>query len=72
MYVTLTNATEAHKGNSIAINTSLIATVHDALVTRENGVTERITYVFCPPHGTWEVSEALEDLINVLNAEKRK
>jgi hypothetical protein len=72
MYITLTNATEAHKGNSIAINASLIATVHDALVTRENGVTERITYVFCPPHGTWEVSETLEDLVTVLNAEKRK
>jgi len=72
MYVTLTNATEAHKGNSIAINANLIATVHDALVTRENGVTERITYVFCPPHGTWEVSEPLEDLVTVLNSIKRK
>jgi hypothetical protein len=72
MYITLTNATEAHKGNSIAINTSLIATVHDSLVTRENGVTERITYVFCPPHGTWEVSEPLEDLVTVLNSVKRK
>ena len=72
MYVTLTNATEAHKGNSIAINIDLIATVHDALVTRENGVTERITYVFCPPHGTWEVSQPLEDLVMVLNSAKRK
>jgi len=72
MYLTLTNASEAHKGNTIAIDSSLIATVHDALVTRENGVTERITYVFCPPHGTWEVTEPLEDLVTVLNSVKRK
>ena len=72
MYITLTNATELHKGNSIAINSLLIATVHDSLVTRDNGVTERITYVFCPPHGTWEVSEPLEDLVTVLNSIKRK
>ena len=72
MYVTLTNAAEAHKGNKIAINTLLIATIHDALVTRENGVKENITYVYCPPHGTWEVSEPLEDLVTVLNGTKRK
>jgi hypothetical protein len=72
MYITLTNATEAHKGNSIAINTLLIATVHDASVTRENGVTEHITYVFCPPHGTWEVLEPLADLVTMLNSVKRK
>lgn len=72
MYVTLTNAAEAHKGNKISINSDLIATVHDSLVTRENGIKEQVTFVFCPPHGTWEVSESLEDLITVLNSARKK
>ncbi len=69
MYITLTNATINHLGNKISINTDLIATVHDGFVTRENGLTEKVTYVFCPPHGTWEVSESLTHIISILNAE---
>lgn len=72
MYITLTNAAEAHKGNRIAINADLISTIHESLVTRENGIKEQVTFVFCPPHGTWEVSEQLEDLVSVLNLNKRK
>lgn len=69
MYITLTNAAVAHLGNKISINTDLIATVHDGFATRENGLTENVTYVFCPPHGTWEVSESLAQIVSILNAQ---
>jgi hypothetical protein len=67
MYITLTNATPAHRGSKISINQECIATVHNSMVTREDGIMEQITFVFCPPHGTWEVSETLEEVVAILN-----
>jgi len=70
MYITLTNAASAHRGNKIALNSEMIATVHEATVTRDDGILENITYVFCPPHGTWEVSESLSKVVDMLNDNK--
>lgn len=61
-YITLTNAAEAHRGNKISINVQMIATVHNTWDT-----TEYKTFVFCPPHGTWEVEESLEYVVELLN-----
>jgi hypothetical protein len=71
MYITLTNASEAHRGNKISINSDLIATVHSSLIKKEDGIIEYITYIFCPPHGTWEVSEKLDDVVDMLNGVKK-
>jgi len=67
MYITLTNAAEEHRGNKIAINSDIVATVYSDLVPRESGIFEDVTYVFCPPHGTWQVSESLDTVVNLLN-----
>ena len=67
MYITLTNAAEQHRGNKLSIRSDLIATLHSKFITNDNGVIENVTYIFCPPHGTWEVSEKLEDVVKILN-----
>ena len=69
MFISLTNASDAHKGNKIAINIDLIATVYNTpnLAKKEDGIIENVTYVFCPPHGTWEVVESLEEVVAELN-----
>jgi hypothetical protein len=67
MYITLTNSTPAHRGQKLAINSVLIATIHNSSRKRETGETENVTFVFCPPHGTWEVTESLEEVVNELN-----
>ncbi len=69
MFISLTNANEAHKGNKIAINIDLIATVYNTanLVKKQDGIIENVTYVFCPPHGTREVEETVEEVISELN-----
>jgi len=74
MFISLTNASEAHKGNKIAINIDLISTVFNTpnLAKKENGIIENITYVFCPPHGTWEVQESVDDVVAQLNSYKWK
>lgn len=70
MYIKLTNAADAHYGNKIAINSELIATVHNQVVVNDSGITESKTFIFCPPHGTWEVSETLDEVVKLLNSEK--
>jgi hypothetical protein len=67
-FISLTNSAPAHRGNRIAISRELIVTIHNSMVTREDGLTEMVTYVFCPPHGTWEVSETYEQVVALLNA----
>lgn len=70
MYITLTNTAQNHYGNKVAINSDLIATVSSQVVVNEEGITESKTFIFCPPHGTWEVGESLEEVVKLLNAEK--
>ena len=63
MFIKLTNANPAHKGNKVAIRKDLIATVHRSTILREDGTSEEVTFVFAPPHGTWEVEETFEKVM---------
>ena len=73
MFITLTNASPAHQGKKVTINKSAIVSVWrgDAAraVDQDGTVTEtqEITFVFVPPHGTWEVEETHEAVIALLN-----
>jgi hypothetical protein len=67
MFITFTNASEAHKGNKVAVRISEIVSVYNTTVTRESGILEDVTLVYAPPHGTWEVTEALEHIVTELN-----
>ena len=71
MFIKLTNATPAHKGKSIVLNSDTIVTVHSEQVERkvsdEMSVIETVTFLFCPPHGTWEVSETVDEVASLLN-----
>ena len=67
MFITLTNASEAHKGNKVSVKISEIVSVYETTVTKESGILENITLVYAPPHGTWEVTENLDDIVNTLN-----
>ena len=67
MFITLTNASEAHRGNKVAVKISEIISVYETTVTKESGILENMTLVYAPPHGTWEVTENLDDIVNTLN-----
>ena len=69
MYINLTNASPQHKGTKIAINADAIMTVHSGIVTREDETIDTVTFVFCPPHGTWEVTESYDEVLDLLNPE---
>ena len=73
MFITLTNANPALLGKKITINKQAIVTVWrgDAVraVDADGTVTEteEVTFVFVPPHGTWEVEESHDEVIEMLN-----
>jgi hypothetical protein len=73
MFITLTNASPAHQGKKVTINKSAIVSVWRGDATRavdQDGTvteTQEITFVFVPPHGTWEVEESHEAVIALLN-----
>lgn len=67
MYLNLTNASLQHRGTKLAIDRELVVTAHTSQVTREDGLIEMVTFIFCPPHGTWEVSETFDQVLKQLN-----
>ena len=73
MFIILTNAAEAFKGQRVAINTDIIVSVYNTenLAKKNDGIIERVTYVFCPPHGTWEVEESMEEIVSLVNGLKK-
>jgi hypothetical protein len=63
MIIKLTNATPEHKGKELGINTDHIVTAFTDYITREGSTeAEKVTFIFCPPHGTWEVSESIDQI----------
>jgi hypothetical protein len=72
MFITLTNASPQHKGKKITINQDLIVSLWRGDAVRaadEAGTvteTEEVTFIFVPPHGTWEVEETDEEVIKLL------
>jgi hypothetical protein len=67
MFVTLTNASPAFKDQKITINSELIVTMHRNSAIRDDNTIDEVTYLFVPPHGTWEVQETVEQILELLN-----
>jgi len=66
MFLTLTNANETQPGEPIMINMELVVTMNRAAVPQADGALLHKTFIFLPPHGTWEVSESLETIRDML------
>jgi hypothetical protein len=74
MFIILTNASEALNGQKVAINSEVIVSIFNTenLGKKSDGIIEKITYIFCPPHGTWEVQESMEEVVNMINGDKNE
>jgi hypothetical protein len=58
---------DGYKGTHIVINTEAIVTIYTNMVKGEDGTIVPETFVFCPPHGTWEVAETIEQIMDKIN-----
>jgi len=61
-FLTLTNANPLARNMPLAIRKDLVLTVHANLITRDDATVEMVTYIFGPPHGTWEVQETFKEV----------
>ena len=66
LYLNLTNANPMNRGMPVAIRKDLVLTVHANMTVREDQSDEMVTYVFGPPHGTWEVLETYNAVMEQL------
>jgi hypothetical protein len=68
MFITLTNMSVQHRGKPIVLNSSMIVSMMRTTVVRDEATqsSETVTYVFIPPHGTWEVSESVEEILECI------
>jgi hypothetical protein len=69
MFIKLTNSSPMHKGQPIAIKRDLVVTAHASTIVREDGTIDTVTFLFVPPHGTWEVAEDYDTVVELLNDE---
>jgi len=63
MIIKLTNAIPGAKDEAIALNTDIIVSIREGNITRDDGTVDFVTFVFCPPHGTWEVTETVDAIM---------
>jgi hypothetical protein len=66
MFIKLTNAHPSYRDQEIMLNTQMIVSIYRAEITRDSGLAETVTFVHCPPHGTWEVAETLAEVSECL------
>jgi hypothetical protein len=67
-FITLTNANPNYRDHKIAIQLDSIVTVYELDVEREGATKpEKVTFLYCPPHGTWEVQESMKTVLEQLN-----
>lgn len=66
-FLILTNANPNYRGLPLSVRKDLIMTVNSNMAQRDDGTTEMVTYLFGPPHGTWEVLETYNEVMQQLN-----
>jgi len=73
MFITLDNAHPEHKGQKVTVNTNNIVTM-----TQRNrwifdgaddhvGHSETVTFLFMPPHGSWEVRQTIAEINRMIH-----
>ena len=66
MFIKLTNANPLHRGETILLNSDMILSVYGGDAVREDGTIDRVTFVYVPPHGMWEVQETVDTVYSVV------
>ena len=56
-----------HKGSPVSIKRDLIVTVYASTQVRDDNTVDQVTFIFVPPHGTWEVQESFHEVMDILN-----
>lgn len=66
MIIKLTNLSNQFKGEPILINIDMALSIYEGPRVDEDGNEDRVTYIFAPPHGSWEVKETPEQIMKLI------
>jgi len=66
MLIKLTNANPQLDGELVVLNSEHIITMFEETILKGTAGEHRITNIYIPPHGTWQVRESLETICNKL------
>jgi hypothetical protein len=73
MFITLDNAHPEHRGQKVTVNTDNIVTMtqrnrwmFDGADDHE-GHSESVTFLFMPPHGSWEVVQSIAEINRMIH-----
>jgi len=66
MFIKVTNANGRQDGETLLIDIDHVVSISRGEAAREDGTTARVTYLFLPPHGTWEVSETPDEIYEMI------
>jgi hypothetical protein len=66
LFLNLTNANPIYRDRPLALRKDLVINVHANTVLRDDGSSELVSFVFLPPHGSWEVLETYDEIMQQL------
>jgi len=68
MFITVTSAKDELSGVSMVLNTEYILSMFRNKVEVADKIETEKTFIFCPPHGTWEVQETPDEILELIAA----
>lgn len=66
LFLNLTNANPIYRDRPLSLRKELVINVHANTVLRDDGSSELVSFVFLPPHGSWEVLETYDEIMQQL------
>lgn len=66
MFIKLTNASRDFQGDPIILNSNSVVSVFRSTIEDADSDPRTVTFVHCPPHGNWQVSETVDEIADLL------
>ena len=67
MYIQLTNSHPDYDNQPVIINTKNIVAIYTDTILKNSPGEFTVTCLHCPPHGTWNVKESIEQVSIMLD-----
>ena len=67
MLIKLTNAAGTQAGKSVILNTNAIVSIFPCPEDFAEAAPTAKTLIFCPPHGTWQVEQTVEEVFDLIS-----
>ena len=67
MLIKLTNAAGTQAGQTVILNTDAMVSIFPVPAEFAEAAATAKTLIFCPPHGTWQVEDTVEEIFALIS-----